>query len=100
MRLEQYKQLSVSAGEVRAAARAPRWVVPAVKASLVAADVCVAVASFVGAYLLGEGGAVLERFEAGVVWHPRFGPYAALLWFVVVVRLLSSAYYDLYPLRG
>ena len=29
-----------------------------------------------------------------------FEPYAALLWFVVAVRLISNAYYDLYRLRG
>ncbi len=39
-------------------------------------------------------------FERGFVWEPQFEPYAALLWFVVAVRLLSNAYYDLYRLRG
>ena len=102
MRVEHSEKLRVGAKEVRASARAPRWVVPAVKSALVAADTCVAVASFVAAYAVREGGGVLERFGPGVgfVWQPRFGPYAALLWFVVAVRLLSSAYYDLYRLRG
>jgi exopolysaccharide biosynthesis polyprenyl glycosylphosphotransferase len=102
MRAERSEKLRVGAGGVRAAARAPRWVVPAVKAGLVAADACVAVASFVAAYVLREGGGVLVGFRAGVgiVWEPRFEPYAALLWFVVVVRLLAAAYYDLYRLRG
>src|ERR1700760_2946971 len=110
MRLEQYKQPRVSAGDVRAAARAPRWVVPAVKAALVAADVCVAVASFVAAYVLregfgpiasfGDGGGPLAHLREGVWSSAQFQPYAALLWFVVTVRLLSSAYYDLYRLRG
>ncbi|HEX3560905.1 MAG TPA: sugar transferase [Pyrinomonadaceae bacterium] len=102
MRAERSEKLRVSANEVRAKARAPRWVVPAVKAALVLADAVVAVASFAAAYVLREGGGVLVRFSpgAGVVWQPRFQPYAALLWFVVVVRLISSAYYDLYGLRG
>src|SRR5947209_11713507 len=102
MTVERTEKLSVGLSEVRAAARAPRWVVPAVKAALVAADVCVAVASFVAAYVLREGGGVLARFSpgGGFEWQPRFGPYAALVWFVVVVRLLSSAYNDLYRLRG
>src|SRR2546423_9757335 len=102
MRVEQSEKLRVSANEVRAAARAPRWIVPAVESVLVAADACVAVASFVAAFALREGGGVLARFrpDVGFVWQPRFGPYAALLWFVVLVRLLSSAYYDLYRLRG
>ena len=102
MRAERSEELRVRAGEVRASARAPRWVVPAVKAALAAADAVVAVASFVAAYVLREGGGVLAGLRPGVrvVWEPRFEPYAALLWFVVVVRLLSSAYYDLYRLRG
>jgi exopolysaccharide biosynthesis polyprenyl glycosylphosphotransferase len=101
MRVERSKALRLSAGEVRAAARAPGWVVPAVKAALVAADAIVAVASFAAAYVVREGGGVLVRFDLrGIVWQPRFGPYAALVWFVVLVRLLASAYYDLYRLRG
>jgi exopolysaccharide biosynthesis polyprenyl glycosylphosphotransferase len=92
----------VRAGAPRAAARAPRWVVPAVKLALAAADATLAVASFAAAYLAREGGGLLVRFqlEKGFVWQPRFEPYAALLWFVVAVRLLSAAYYDLYRLRG
>jgi exopolysaccharide biosynthesis polyprenyl glycosylphosphotransferase len=110
MRAERSERLRVKAGEVRASARAPRWVVPAVKAALVAADACVAVASFVAAYMIREGGGViasfgdgggpLVRLREGVWWSAQFQPYAALLWFVVVVRLLSAAYYDLYRLRG
>jgi exopolysaccharide biosynthesis polyprenyl glycosylphosphotransferase len=87
----------------RAAARAPRWVVPAVKAALAAADAFVAAASFAGAYLWREGGGgLLVRFELGkgFVWQPQFEPYAALLWFVVAARVVCSAYYDLYRLRG
>ena len=92
----------MKAGVPRAAARAPGWVVPAVKAALVAADAFVAVASFAAAYAVREGGGLLVgfSFEKGFAWEPRFEPYAALLWFVVAVRLLSAAYYDLYRLRG
>jgi exopolysaccharide biosynthesis polyprenyl glycosylphosphotransferase len=101
MRVEHSEDLKVK-GAVRAAARAPGWVVPAVKAALVLMDASVAVASFVAAYEMREGGGLLVRFGLGegFVWQPRFEPYAALLWFVVVVRLVSSAYYDLYRLRG
>jgi exopolysaccharide biosynthesis polyprenyl glycosylphosphotransferase len=102
MRAERSENLKVKAGAVRAAARAPRWVVPAVKVALAASDACVAAASFAAAYAWREGGGLLVRFQpgAGFVWQPRFEPYAALLWFVVAVRLISSAYYDLYRLRG
>jgi exopolysaccharide biosynthesis polyprenyl glycosylphosphotransferase len=102
MRAERSEDISVRSDAPRAAARAPRWVVPAVKAALVVLDACVAAASFAAAYALREGGGLLVRFGAGegFVWQPRFEPYASLLWFVVAVRVLSSAYYDLYRLRG
>src|SRR2546423_10635581 len=95
MRVEHSEKLGVSAKEVRASARAPRWVVPAVKSALVAADTCVAVASFVAAYAVREGGGGLERFGpgGGFGWQPRFGPYAALLWFFLAGGPLLSAPY-------
>ena len=102
MRAEHSETLKVRASEVRAAARAPRWVVPAVKSALVVADTALAVASFIAAYSIRTSGGVLSQFGvgAGLVWNPQFGPYGALLWFVVAVRLLACAYYDLYRLRG
>jgi exopolysaccharide biosynthesis polyprenyl glycosylphosphotransferase len=102
MRVERSEKLRVEASEVRARARAPRWVVPAVKVLLVVADAAVAASAFVSAFALREGGGVPIRFGTGegFVWDARFGPYGALLWFVLAVRLLASAYYDLYRLRG
>src|SRR5687767_9131917 len=105
MRVERLKESGVVTGGARAPARAPGWVVPAVKAALAAADAAVAVASFAAAYLMregGGGGGLLAGFSlaGGFAWEPEFEPYAALLWFVVAVRLVSNAYYDLYRLRG
>ncbi|HEX8557361.1 MAG TPA: sugar transferase [Pyrinomonadaceae bacterium] len=102
MRAEHTREAAAGAGAARAAARAPGWVAPAVKAGLVAADACVAAGSFAAAYASREGGRLLEGFslERGFVWGPSFEPYAALLWFVVTVRVVSAAYYDLYRLRG
>ncbi|HJQ34508.1 MAG TPA: sugar transferase [Pyrinomonadaceae bacterium] len=102
MRVEQTESVKARAGVPRAAARAPGWVVPAVKALLVLADAALAFACFCAAYAWREGGGLLVRFDfaEGFVWRPRFEPYAALLWFVVLVRLVSSVYYDLYRLRG
>jgi exopolysaccharide biosynthesis polyprenyl glycosylphosphotransferase len=86
----------------RAAARAPGWVVPAVKAALVLTDACVAALCFCAAYTAREGGGLLKGFSPahGFAWERQFEPYASLLWFVVLVRLVSNAYYDLYRLRG
>src|SRR5687767_12624949 len=102
MRAERTQELKVKAAAPRAARRAPGWVVPAVKAGLVAADAALAVACFAAAYVMREGGGLLDDFSLarGFAWERGFEPYAALLWFVVAARLLSNVYYDLYRLRG
>src|SRR5687767_7831413 len=102
MRVEKINRQRVRASEVRAPARAPRWVMPTVKAALVSADVAVAVACLVAAYLMREGGGVLVRFTLaeGFVWHTPFEPYGALLLLVVPIRMLALVYYKLYSLRG
>lgn len=96
------EELRVRASDVRARARAPRWVMPAVKSALVLTDAFVAVAVFFVAFALREGGETFVGFSwsKGFVWHPQFEPYAALLWMVLPIRLLLLAYYDLYRLRG
>ncbi len=64
---------------------------PAVKVALVIADAAVAVLSFMLAFYIREGVSVRSA---------RFAPYAALLVFVVAIRLLSFRYYNLYRVRG
>ena len=102
MKAEHSETLKMRASEVRATARAPRWVAPAVKAALVLTDTALAVATFIAAYSIRTGGDVLVRFglSEGFVWDRQFEPYGALLWFLIAVRLLAFAYYDLYRLRG
>lgn len=99
MRVERLEKLSVGAEAVRVAGRVPPWVVPAVKTALVFVDAGVAVVAFAAAFWLREG--VMPILTgAGWSWHEMFGPYAALLLFVLPIRLLTLAYYDLYRLRG
>lgn len=81
---------------VRVPGRAPRWIVPAVKVSLVIADAVVAAISFMLAFYVREGISVFDGWR----WSARFAPYAALLVFVVAIRLLSFRYCDLYRVRG
>jgi exopolysaccharide biosynthesis polyprenyl glycosylphosphotransferase len=100
MRAEQIDRLSVKAGAVRAEGRAPAWALPMARAALVAADAVAALACFVGAFALREGARVVVHAPGGWAWGARFAPYAAVLVFVVPVRLLANAYYDLYRLRG
>lgn len=86
---------------VRAEGRAPHWVLPAVKASLVAADAMIALASFLFAFHVREGAPIFVQAAGGhLMWSARFAPYAAVLLFVLPVRLLALGYYDLYKLRG
>jgi exopolysaccharide biosynthesis polyprenyl glycosylphosphotransferase len=101
MSAERVDKVRARASDVVAPRRAPRWVIPVVKAALVLADAVIAVASFVFAYYLREGGAILlDVTRGGFVWSPEFEPYGALLVFILPIRLLASAYYDLYRLNG
>lgn len=84
---------------VRAGARAPQWVMPLVKVALLLADLIVAKGCFVAAYWLREGKPIWD----GPGWFDlsrTFLPYASLIPFVLVIRLMFLKYYDLYRLRG
>lgn len=87
------------AKSVRAPARAPRWVMPTLKVVLALTDVTIAAVSFVFAFSLREGVSIFAS-TAGFAASTRFAPYAALLPLVIIIRLLSLSYYDLYRLRG
>ena len=87
----------VDASVVRVPARAPRWIVPSVKGALVISDALFAALMFMLAFYVREGTSVLAN---GFAWSNRFAPYAALLPFVVLIRLLSFRYCDLYRVRG
>ena len=101
MRAEPLDKPRTKASAVRVAGRVPQWVVPTVKAALVVTDGVVAVASFLAAFYSREGHHVLTRLQGGrLVWSAEFAPYAAVLLFVLPVRVLAHAYYDLYRLRG
>ena len=82
---------------VRVPAHAPRWVVPAVRTALVLTDIWLSALSFAVAFYLREGQQV---FAPGPTWTSAFAPYAALLPFVVLIRVVVLANYDLYRLRG
>ena len=84
---------------MRVPGRAPRWIVPTVKAGLVVTDALAAAVSFMLAFYARERVSVFAS-EGGLAWSERFAPYGALLVFVVVIRLLSFRYCDLYRVRG
>src|SRR5215475_10253764 len=101
MRAERFKSRTVAASTVRVPARAPHWVIPTVKASLVVADVFIAAFAFVAAFYIRHGEAVFARSSSGsLTWSRQFAAYGALLLIVVLIRLMALRYYDLYRLRG
>ena len=101
MKAEPVKALLTDARAVRVAARAPRWVVPAVKTSLAITDVALTLLSFTTAFYLRHHEAILHRTPQGTTsWSREFAPYAVLLPLVVPIRLLLLRYYDLYRVRG
>jgi exopolysaccharide biosynthesis polyprenyl glycosylphosphotransferase len=103
MRVERIKERTKEAREVRVPARVPQWVIPLVKTGLVVGDLLIALLSFAIAFSWREGHSILipnGDSGAGWMWSARFAPYAALLVFVLPIRVLALRYYDLYRLRG
>src|SRR5438094_424085 len=100
MRVETFEKRS-KASSVRVPARAPRWTVPLVKTLLAITDIALALLSFVFAFYLRHGDAIIHRTSRGnLEWSREFAPYALLLPLVIPIRLLLMRYYDLYRVRG
>src|ERR1044072_8258314 len=99
MRAARTKQTMIQPSVVRVPGRAPRWIVPTVRVSLVIADAFAAAVSFMLAFYTRERVPVFSA-GSGLAWSESFAPYAALLLFVVCIRLLSFRYCDLYRVRG
>jgi exopolysaccharide biosynthesis polyprenyl glycosylphosphotransferase len=89
----------IDASVVRVPGRAPKWIVPAVKTGLVIADALAAAISFMLAFYVRERVSVFAA-DGSLAWSDRFAPYGALLLFIVLIRLLSFRYCDLYRVRG
>lgn len=98
MRMIREETTTTNAAAVRASARAPHWVMPLVKGALLFADLLIATASFMVAYYLREGQPVWV--SGHIAWNRSFAPYAALLPFVLIIRVITLKYYGLYRLRG
>ncbi len=78
--------------------RVPSFVMPSVKLLIFLIDAGLAFASFALAFVLREGDAIFSQ----TAWtlSRDFMPYAAVLIFVVPVRLLMLAYQRVYRLQG
>ena len=101
MRVAHDEKTLIKARAAHVPGRAPRWVMPLVKAALVAADLALTALSFLAAFYLREGAAIFQQSSDGnLIWGARFAPYAALLPFILPIRLVALYYFDLYRLRG
>jgi exopolysaccharide biosynthesis polyprenyl glycosylphosphotransferase len=100
MRVEPVKERLSEARAVSVPGRAPQWIIPAVKVALVISDLALAALSFIAAFYLREGHAILQQAGARLTWSARFAPYGALLFFILPLRVVVLKYYDLYRLRG
>ncbi|HZI59518.1 MAG TPA: sugar transferase [Pyrinomonadaceae bacterium] len=99
MRAERQRQRFFDARSVRVPGRAPRWIVPTVKAGLVIADALATAISFILAFTLREGVSAFAT-DSRFAWSQDFAPYGALMLFVVAIRLLAFRYCGLYRVRG
>ncbi|MEO8041344.1 MAG: sugar transferase [Acidobacteriota bacterium] len=83
---------------LKAENRVPRFVMPVVKAGVVAMDVALTVFCFLAAFSFREGTAV---FSADAwAWSQAFVPYAGILYFAVPVRILMLVYERAYQFQG
>ncbi|HKX83924.1 MAG TPA: sugar transferase, partial [Pyrinomonadaceae bacterium] len=70
--------------------RMPAWVMPAIKAAVIAVDACIATLSLILAFTFREGSDILS--PTAWAWSREFVPYAGILYFAVVVRIAMLIY--------
>ncbi|MEO6333778.1 MAG: sugar transferase [Pyrinomonadaceae bacterium] len=78
--------------------RVPRFVMPLVKAGVVIMDIVLTVVCFLAAFRLREGTEVFAPTRW--MWSQAFSPYAGVLYFAVLVRLLMLTYERAYQFQG
>ena len=78
--------------------RAPVWVMPVVKAVVLALDGLIAAGSFLLAFWLREGEPVLS--PTAWAWSKEFVPYAGILYFAVPVRIGMLIYQRAFRYHG
>jgi len=82
----------------RATNRVPVWVMPAIKAAVIAVDAVIALFSFVIAFTLRQGEPVLST--TAWAWSQEFVPYAGILYFAVPVRIAMLLYQRVFRYHG
>jgi len=82
----------------RSKERVPRWVMPAAKISVVAVDGFLTAISFIAAFTLRGGNSVLS--DTALAWTKEFVPYAGILYFAVIIRMVMLFYLGTYKFHG
>jgi len=83
---------------VKAENRVPPFVMPLVKALIFLIDALLAFSSFALAFVWREGNAIFS--QTAWAWSKEFVPYAAVLIFLVPIRLVMLAYQRVYRFQG
>ena len=78
--------------------RVPGFVLPMITASVIGLDASLSAAAFIGAFYVREGASVLS--PDAWAWSRAFVPYAGILYFAVVVRVLVLASQGAYRFQG
>lgn len=78
--------------------RMPAWVMPAIKGLILIADAVIAGFCFVLAFMFREGSPVLSG--TAWAWSQEFVPYAGILYFTVIIRILMLVYQRVFRFHG
>ena len=78
--------------------RVPIWVMPAIKGLILIADAAISGFSFILAFKFREGSPVLSG--TAWAWSQEFVPYAGILYFTVIVRILMLLYQRVFHFHG
>ena len=90
--------ISETTTTLRAENRVPRWVMPVVKAAVIAADASLTAACFLAAFKLREGSAIVS--STAWAWTQEFVPYAGILYFAIPIRVAMLIYERAYRFQG
>jgi exopolysaccharide biosynthesis polyprenyl glycosylphosphotransferase len=83
---------------VAVANRVPQWVLPLIRAAVMAVDGIIAAASFIAAFALRESAPVLST--TAWAWSQEFVPYAGILYAAIVIRVAMLVYQRAYRYHG
>lgn len=92
------KAIRMERSLVKAQSRMPAWVMPLIKFGVAVSDVGLAAISFLLAFKLREGEALLS--STAWAWSKEFVPYAGIFYFAMVIRLAMLMYQRVYRFHG